>query len=919
METKRTVATVSSNDLPARPSRIVRAPLFWAALWIMSGVAGERLLSAAPPYLWGLGFAGLWTLWAVRRRRPSFHPRTGLRLAAACAAAGGAWAASLERQGWEAPDRVRVQLRSVAPDAPLRLTGRVADWPEPAVGRVAFDLDAATLATAQQPAPQTVRGRVRLTLSLTRPEHAPEWEKLALKPGDVVAVEALLSRRGRYANPGDHDFGDDLDWRGYDAQGQVVTATRVWAAPSSDAAWLRKLRLWAIRRLQQDFDARTSGLLSGVVFGGDRFLDAAWAEQFRRSGTFHLLVISGSHFAMVAGGVAWLLTLATRNRWTTAAGVLTAVWSYALLVGLEPPVWRAAVAVSVWQATRLFYREPDWLNVLGACACVLLIAQPSNLFAPSFQLTFGAVLALVGVAAPLYARLRAVGAWRPTQSAPYPPAAPALVRRFAEALFWRERRFREQMRREPVKYRLDKSPWAGRLERVGYGDWNLQTLLRWTFGALLAGACVQVVLSPVNVAYFNRFTPLGGAATLAAEFVLSVVLLGTLGYFMALGLWPPLALPFKGLVTGGVWGLTAVADLGGRWGDWRIPHWEGWDGLAVYGGFALGGWLAATALHRWRPLDPPVRDPWRPVVVGLGVVLCGVCGWLTVAPPRSWRTPPPGRLRVTFLDVGQGDCILVECPTGETLLVDAGGRQAPRPGPDGFREDLGDVGERVVARCLWARGVTRLNAVVATHPDTDHVGGLTALADNLRIGEVWHGAAQSDDPIFRRLAQTLDRRGVPRRVVHAGLQTRIGAVRLTFLWPPANAVPTGTNDDSVVVRIDYGRRSFLLTGDIEAESERALTAAGAPLACDVVKAPHHGSRSSSSAAFVAATGAAHVVFSAPRRSPFGHPHPEVVNRYAGLLPRAGQWHTGRDGAITFETDGETLRVSGYAAQRASVW
>ncbi|OYT70778.1 MAG: hypothetical protein CFK52_10125 [Chloracidobacterium sp. CP2_5A] len=909
---------MSSDSLPspARLSLTARAPLFLASIWLIAGILAEACLPAASPWAWWLGLAALWMLWASWRRRVAFYPMTGLRLAAACIALGGAWAASIERRALEAGDRVRVRLRAVAPETPLILTGRLADWPEPAVGRVALDVDAATLRLDERMADEPARGRIRLMLPLQRPEQVADWERLALAPGDRVAVKATLDRRGRYENPGGPDAGAYLDWRGADARGQVLLLTRLQAAEAGCGAWLGKLRLWAIRQLQQDFDARTGGLLAGIALGSDRFLDAAWAERFRRSGLFHLLVISGSHFALVAGIVAWLLSLMTRRRWIAAIAILTVVWCYAWLVGLDPPVWRAAVAVTVWQAARLFYREPDWLNALGACACVLLVMQPSNLFAPSFQLTFGAVLALAGAAAPLQARLRAIGEWRPTRATPYPPAAPPVVRRFAEALFWRESRFQKRMRREPVTYRLDKSPWAARLERLGYGDWNAQTALRWAFGILLAGACVQVALLPMSLAYFNRIAPAGGVATLVAEVVLTATLLCALGYFVALGLFPPAAAPFKWLATRSVECLTAVADLGSRWGDWRAPHWEGW-GLAVYGGFALGCWLLGAALRGWRPLDCPSRSPRQRWLFALGAALCLVFGWLTVIPPRDWRRPPLGCLRVTFLDVGQGDCILLEFPTGETLLVDSGG-QSHEAGLslDGFREDAIDIGERVVARCLWARGIARLNGIIATHPDSDHVGGFRALAQCIRIGQAWHGQAQAADPIFRRLAQELDRHGIPRRVVQAGLQTRIGAVRLTCLWPPPDVAPTGTNQDSLVWRLDYGRRSFLLTSDIEARDEQALVAASAPLACDVVKAPHHGSRSSSSADFVSATGATHVVFSAPRQSPFGHPHAEVVNRYARLLPRAGQWHTGRDGAITFETDGETLRVYSQARQRA---
>jgi len=897
-----------------RPNACRSAPLFWAAVWLSLGILLASWLPETALWWWGLGFLSVWLLWAVRRRRTDFLPESGLRLAAICAVLGGAWCAALEHAAREAPDRVRVRLRMLPPDASLRLTGYLADWPEPAVGCSFFDIDVATLQSTPLAAPVPACGRVRLVLPLTRPEHIHEWEQANLTPGDLLAITATLSRRGRYANPGSYSVGDYLDWRGYDAQGQVITLTRLRPTTAPAGTWLKKVRLHAIYQLQRDFDARTAGLLAGVVLGSERFLDATWSDAFRQSGTFHLLVISGSHFALVAGLMAWMLSRFGVHRWTVALAVLAAAWGYALLVGLDPPVWRAVVAVSVWQFVSLWYRRPQWLNVLGACACVLLVTQPSNLFAASFQLTFGAVLALVGVAAPLHARLWAIGAWQPKRTSPYPPQVPRVIRRLAEALFWRPSAFQARMRGEPVTYRLEKSPWAARLERLGFGDWNLQTGLRWAFGLLLASTCVQFVLLPINLVYFNRLTPGGGMATLIAELVMSVVLLSTLAYFALLAVFPPGALLVKWLVAGSVHGLVRVAEVGSRWGSWRVPHWEGW-GLALYGGFALGCLLLAVALERWQPLAPPPVRRHETALVFLGTVLCVVFGWLSIAPPRAWRMPPAGWLRVTFLDVGQGDSILLEFPTGETILVDGGGQSdSGRPRPDGFREDRPDIGERVVARCLWARGIRHLDAVVATHPDTDHIGGLIPLVDSFDIGHVWHGPARPDDPVFRRLVQALDRRAISRQAVGTGQRLQLGHVTLTFLWPPAGAVPTGANDDSIVLRVEYGRRAFLLAGDIEAVTERQLVAQPTALACDVVKAPHHGSRSSSSVDFIRATRAAHVVFSAPRQSPFGHPHPEVVNRYVGLLPRAGLWHTGRDGAVTFETNGDTLRVETYAGR-----
>ncbi|MGQ9897440.1 MAG: ComEC/Rec2 family competence protein [Acidobacteriota bacterium] len=900
--------------------RLLPRPLFWSSIWLSVGILLASGLPETPPWWWGLGFLSVWLLWASRRRQPSFSPEVGLRLAAVCTVLGGAWCTSIERQARESPDRVRVWLRTLPPDTPLWLTGHLTDWPEPAVGCLSFDIDVTTLQSNPSSAPiSSVCGRVRLMLPMTRPEHIREWEQMNLTPGDWLAVKTVLSRRGRYANPGSYSVGDYLDWRGYDACGQVIAVTRLRPATSSSGSWLKKLRLHAIYQLQQDFDARTAGLLTGIVLGSERFLDATWAESFRQSGTFHLLVISGSHFALVAGLLVWVLARFGTHRWLTALTVLSAAWSYALLVGLNPPVWRAVVAVSIWQLVGLWYRRPHWLNVLGACACVLLVTQPSNLFAASFQLTFGAVLALVGVAAPLYSRLQSIGAWRPKRTTPYPPHVPHFVRRLAEAIFWQPAQVQAQMRGEPVTYRLDKSRWAERLERFGFGNYNLQTLLRWTFGLLLASACVQFVLLPLNLFYFNRITLGGGLATLVAELVMSVVLLSTLGYFALLAVFPPGAALIKWLVVESVHCLVWIAEVGSQLGNWRVPHWEGW-GLTLYGGFALGCVLLTVALERWQPLFPRHDGRHKTRLVVLGTVLCVGFGWLSVAPPRAWRMPPAGWLRVTFLDVGQGDCILLEFPTGETILVDGGGQSfdGGYPQLDGFRDDRPDIGERVIARCLWARGIRRLDAVVATHPDTDHIGGLIPLVTNVAIGQVWHGPARVDKPVFRQLIQALKRRDIPYQSVSDGWRLQLGNVHLKFLWPPAEAAPTGTNNDSLVLRVEYGRRAFLLTSDIEAAAERQLVAQHAALACDVVKAPHHGSRSSSLVEFIQSTRAVHVVFSAPRQSPFGHPHPEVLHRYATLLPQAGQWHTGRDGAVTFETNGDLLHVESYAG-RGGAW
>lgn len=233
------VANMSSQSL-RRPSACRHSPLFWAAVGLSVGIWLASWLPETSPWWWGLGCFSVWLLWASRRRQPSFAPESGLRLAVLCTVLGGAWCAALEQAAREAPDRVRVRLRMLPPDASLQLTGCLVDWPEPAVGRLSFDVDVATLQSTPSAAPVPARGRVRLVLPLTRPEQVHEWEQANLTPGDLLAVTATLGRRGRHANPGSYAVGDYLDWRGYDAQGQVIALTRLRPTASPAGSWLKK-------------------------------------------------------------------------------------------------------------------------------------------------------------------------------------------------------------------------------------------------------------------------------------------------------------------------------------------------------------------------------------------------------------------------------------------------------------------------------------------------------------------------------------------------------------------------------------------------------------------------------------------------------------------------------------------------------
>ena len=287
--------------------------------------------------------------------------------------------------------------------------------------------------------------------------------------------------------------------------------------------------------------------------------------------------------------------------------------------------------------------------------------------------------------------------------------------------------------------------------------------------------------------------------------------------------------------------------------------------------------------------------------------------------------------------MGQGDGALLTFPDGTTLLIDAGGRprfDAPRTkslrdAEDAttalpFERDGRDIGEAVVAEYLWWRGLERVDYILATHAHADHMSGLNDIARNFEVRAALLGRMAGDEAEFARFAETLRRERVPVELVARGDRLKFGAATVDVLWPPRTTEDTAEdkagdarqtlseNDASLVLRVRYGARVFLLTGDIESAGEDALVAAGDALMSDIVKVAHEGSRTSSSESFIAATRPSVAVVSVGNASPYGHPDQNVVARWRASGAQVLQ--TGRRGTVTVSTDGQDLRVETYARE-----
>lgn len=409
-------------------------------------------------------------------------------------------------------------------------------------------------------------------------------------------------------------------------------------------------------------------------------------------------------------------------------------------------------------------------------------------------------------------------------------------------------------------------------------------LARWLpkrAAALMAvSLAAQLGVSPVMAVHFNQLSLVGVLANLIVVPLAGLITtLGVLTVLVALASSTVAHLLFQTL-----WLCLLALRLAVR-GFTLLPfaviHPPTPPLALVVGAFAGLGLLPLLGRGRaWR---------WAAALLAAGCLGLALVPWLAREP----------RLRILFFDVGQGDGTLITTPDGQALLVDTGGGGPGRS----------DRGERVIVPYLRRMGIGSLTALAVTHSDPDHAGGLGSLLRELRVGEVWESGAP--EAVGGEMEALLGEAGVARRPLRRGERLRLGRLLVTVLNPPAGPLAAGSrgaageeNDASLVLRLDWGAFSLLLTGDIEGSAEADLVASRLPLRALVLKVPHHGSRSSSTPAFVEAVGPRVAVIPVGASNPFGHPVPEVLARYAGegtILYR-----TDRDGAIAVETDGETL-------------
>jgi competence protein ComEC len=702
-----------------------------------------------------------------------------------------------------------------------------------------------------------VSGNIRLTIP----------NDLNFRYGDFIRFHSTLKKIQNFKNPGGFNYERLMNMQGIYVSGFINNNSEIILLRKNTAGGIKlkleKFRCYLKEIIYKNSPSPQKEVIEAMTIGNQNKIPADIRDNFSKTGTSHILSISGLHVGMVGAVAFFFVFLILKSseylmlRYNivklAAISAFLMILVYALIAGMGVTVMRATLMAFVFLLALLLGKQNDLYNTLAFAALIILAFSPEALFDISFQFSFGAVLAIIYI-----------------------------VPRFSH-------------------FTINKNTLIPGL---------IQSAMRYVYLMIVVCMAATIGTLPLMMYYFNRVSCLTIVANLIA-----VPLLGTLslafsmfailfslfsvtiaGFFVQLASWPAQI---------SISAINKLANL--SWSSIPVIK-PNLPEIVLF--YFLIFLIIQFVDERKKKTNNNKYSSFRfPVIkYSLLVTLLLFTADITYL---TFKDQLSSDLKITVIDVGQGNSMLVEFPCGQNMIIDGGG----------FPESSFDTGRSIVAPFLYYKRIWRIDTAVLSHPHPDHLRGLIYILDNFSVRQIWKSKLPIDPEEYPEWEKAIQLNKPDVYLLSDKSPEKIfNGVAVKVLWPSGdsseksyNLSPDEINDTSLVLKITFGKTSFLVPGDISKDVENQLIKSGADLKSDVLVVPHHGSNHSSSAEFIKAVACRYAIISAGKSNVFKHPHPSVLRRYQEAGVKIIR--TDQNGAITLKSDGKNLYMDTFITNR----
>ena len=698
-----------------------------------------------------------------------------------------------------------------------------------------------------------VTGNVRLTIP----------QDLNFQYGDFIRFRSNLKKIRNFNNPGGFDYQRYLKLQGIYATGFIADRSHIVRLRQNTASPI-KLHIESFRaHLKQIIDRNAATpqkeIIEAMTLGNQYEIPEEIRDNFNKTGTTHILSISGMHVGMVAATAFFFVFLILKSSQylmlrfniikIAAACAFIMVLLYALIAGMGVTVQRAAIMALIFLIALFSGKQKDLYNTLALAGLIILFISPEALFDISFQLSFLAVLAIIYI-------VPRCTAYQPKHFSTFP--------------LW------------------------------------MQNITRYLYLTTMVCLAATIGTLPLIMYYFSRVSLITVIANLIIVPLLGTITLSLSMFFILFAFFSPwaagyfikLASCFTQISVNIINKLAAIP-----WSSFNTTRPNILEiALFYFLIFILVEFIDAR-LKKEKQNNLPVyrRQILKILLMMTVMIFCIDITYLVFK--DKFQTG----LKITVIDVGQGNSVLVQFPGGKNMLIDGGG----------FPESTFDVGRTVVAPFLYHKRINHIDTIVLTHPHPDHLVGLIHIMNNFGVREVWTSNLPIDSERFPLWKKAIEENHINIVTVSNKSPGKIiNGTTIRVLWPADSSIKDmendlydDVNDASLVLKVTFGKVSILFPGDISSDVEKQLIQSKADLRSDILLMPHHGSPYSSSMAFIKAVDCRYAVVSAGSNNVFHHPHPSTIQRYKDSGIEI--YRTDRDGATSITTDGNKLKISTF--------